>query len=213
VPGGPGTGFRKQAQSNRAREERALAAEKRLSALSQKPTTKEPPVNEGTSESGSDEEVEFVKTEGDDDRRKTLLDSVQTGDQSLDQMKTQSKLEDYAGFFHLPGSPNEDEPTAAQDQQRVGSSKTPLAAGDEVIDLSLSTDDEDDGRSNNMIATTSSGPRGGCEVQQTVASTSVTGNPNNPSDETLWACPICTLENQPTHLNCDACGSVRPADL
>jgi len=30
-------------------------------------------------ESGSGEEVEFTKTEGDDDRRKSFLDSTQTG--------------------------------------------------------------------------------------------------------------------------------------
>ncbi|KAF9648831.1 WLM-domain-containing protein [Thelephora ganbajun] len=213
TPDGPGTGFRKRAQSNRAREERALAAEKRLSAPSQKPTIKEQPPGDGASESGSDEEVEFVKTEGDDDRRKTLLDSIQAGDSSLDQLKSQSKLEDYAGFFHLPGSLEREKLSTVRDPQRGDPTRALLTTSSEVIDLSLSTDEEgDDDRSEDIVATTSSEPRGGCDIQRTVTSTSVTGEPNHFSDG-RWACPICTLVNQSRHLSCDACGSPRPIYL
>ena len=143
----------------------------------------EPPQDDNISDSGSDEEVEFAKTEGNGDRRKTLLDSVQAGDSSLDQLKKQSKLEDYVGFFYLPDSLDEDEP---------GSSKVPTI-GEEVIDLSLSTDEEgDDDNSGDVVVTTNSGPSWGCDVQRTVTSTSVTGKPDRPSDG-KWACPICTL--------------------
>jgi len=138
----------------------------------------EPSPNGDTSESGSDEEIEFVKTEGDDDRRKALLDSVQTGDQSLDHLKKQNSLEDYAGFFHPPDNPGEDGPSTARDQQRADSTKTPPVVGSD--------------RSGGPIATTSSGPGGGCIVQQTITSTSVTGNADSPTDG-AWACPICTL--------------------
>lgn len=146
------------------------------------------PPDDSTPDSGSDEEVEFAKTEGDDDRRKTLVDSIQTGDSSLDQQREQSKLDDYAGFFHLPSGRDEDEPAALRDQQQVADTGGSSTTSHEIIDLSLSTDEEgEDDRS----ATASSGPGGGCDVQ-TVASTSVTGKPGHSSDGT-WSCPICTL--------------------
>ena len=201
--------------SNRAREERALAAERRLSALSHKLTAKgeppsphptlrsvlkddhfsltELPPDDDASDSGSDEEVEFAKTEGDADRRKTLLDSVQTGDSSLDQLRKQSKLEDYAESFHLPSSLGEDKASTPRDLQRAEHSKGPSASSDGVIDLSLSTDEEgEDVRPGDAVAVVNSGPGGGCDIQLTVTSTSTTGMPDRPSDGT-WTCPICTL--------------------
>lgn len=203
-----------QLHSNRAREERALAAEKRFYALSQKPTTKgkfrpsptfrrvlkgdrspltELPPDDDASDSGSDEEVEFAKTEGDDDRRKTLLDSMQQGDSSLDQLRKQSKLDDYAGFFHLPTGQDEDKATTSRDPQQADHTKGPSATSSEVIDLSLSTDEEgEDDRPGDAAATTSSVLEGGCDIQLTVTSTSVTGKPDRATDG-VWACPICTL--------------------
>lgn len=75
------------------------------------------PPHGDTSDSGSDEDFESAKTEGGDDRRKTLLDSVLAGDSPLDQLKKQGKLEDYGRFFYLPGSRGEGEPMAVTNPQ------------------------------------------------------------------------------------------------
>ena len=156
------------------------------------PLTELPP-DDDASESGSDEEVEFAKTEADDDRRKTLLDSIQTGDSSLDQLRKQSKLDDYADFFHLPSGQDEDKATTSRDPQQADRTKGPPATSDDVIDLSLSTDEEgEDDRPGDAITTASSGSGGGCDIQLTVTSTSVTGKPDHTS-EGAWACPRCTL--------------------
>ena len=150
-------------------------------------TPTEQPAEASTS-SGSDEEVEFASTERDDDRRKTLLDSMQTGDsESLDLLKQTSKLEDYNRFFHLPGSSYQGEPPVPRDEQNP--SGVSPAVSDEVIDLSLSTDDEG---AEDVTAATSSAPGGCCDIQRTITSASVTYRPHGPLNG-KWACPICTL--------------------
>lgn len=170
------------------------------------------------SDSGSDEEVEFVKTEGDDDRRKTLLDSVQAGDESLDQLKGQSKLADYVGFFHLPGSQDAaNKPPTVRDPRRVESTNVPPpTTSSEVIDLSLSTDDEgdDDHTGGDVIATTSPGPGVECDIQRTITSTtSVTGKSPDRSPDGKWACPICTLYAPRPPLLLPSSPSPRPSHL
>lgn len=228
TPGASGAGFRKRTQrygqalndglllgltqlhSNRAREERAIAAEKRVSALLQKQTIKgefsadacpfaevypvrasaEQPSDDDNS-SGSDEEVEFVKIERDDDRRKALLDSLKVGDSSLEQLKQQSKLDDYTGFFRLPESSHEAELMTTPDSH--SSTEGPPAVGAEVIDLSLSTDDEGGDAITEDVTPTTGSPAGAdCDVQGTVTATSVTDKAHDPSNG-KWACPICTL--------------------
>ncbi|KAJ8072528.1 hypothetical protein PM082_016087 [Marasmius tenuissimus] len=69
-----GTGKGKRANSNRAREERALAAERRLQTSeqqSEKASTSR--LSAGTDYDESDSDIEFVETDA--DRRKVLLDS------------------------------------------------------------------------------------------------------------------------------------------
>lgn len=112
---------------------------------------------------------------------------MQTGDSSLDQLKQQSKLKEYADFFQLPDSSHKDEPTTPRDPQ-VSTGVSPTTSG-EVIDLSLSTDDEG---GEDVTTNTSSAPGGGCDIQQSITSPSVACKPHGPSNG-KWTCPICTL--------------------
>lgn len=146
----------------------------------------EQPTEDNTS-SESDEEVEFAKTERDDDRRKTLLNSIQAGDSSLDQLKQQSKLKDHTDFFHLPDNSREGDPTTPRDSPR-STGASPTVSG-EVIDLSLGTDDEG---AENASTTTGSAPLGSCDIQRTITSAPATCRPHGPSNG-KWTCPICTL--------------------
>ncbi|KAK7690690.1 hypothetical protein QCA50_005789 [Cerrena zonata] len=102
-----GTGFRKQAGSKKAREERALAMERRLKALSQKPLEGKPePASEG--EDGSGSEYDDTPPETDQDRRRALLESVDKSD--LDNVKPSwSELEKE---FIFPQNDAPEEPVA-----------------------------------------------------------------------------------------------------
>ncbi|RPD60107.1 WLM-domain-containing protein [Lentinus tigrinus ALCF2SS1-6] len=89
-----GAGFRKKAGSKRAREERALAAERRLLALQGK--------DKGTAprdESDDDEDSDYeCAPETDQDRRRTMLDSADKSE--LDGMKAWQR--DYSSDFIFP---------------------------------------------------------------------------------------------------------------
>ncbi|VDB88404.1 unnamed protein product [Peniophora sp. CBMAI 1063] len=74
-----GKGFRKQAGSKRAREERAAAVEKRLAALAGKPQAEPtPPPDDSPTEDETDDEVEIVP-ETDSERRRALADAKDDG--------------------------------------------------------------------------------------------------------------------------------------
>lgn len=76
---GKGTGFGKQAASKRAREERALAAERRILALQAQPVASTSMVaSEWETDSDGDEETLIYET--DSERRQTLLSSEQNND-------------------------------------------------------------------------------------------------------------------------------------
>ncbi|KAI6047220.1 WLM-domain-containing protein [Pisolithus marmoratus] len=74
-----GTGFRKQARSKRAREERALAAEKRIRSLRVPDASTLPP----TVERDFSCEEDHVPSETDEDRRQILLESADQQELSL----------------------------------------------------------------------------------------------------------------------------------
>jgi hypothetical protein len=95
-----GTGFGKKAQSQRAREERAAAAERRLQSL-QAPNP-EPDLH-GSSD--SDEEISDWVPETDQERRRNLQDTV-GNDESLDGLKLRpgSSWLEFADEFNLPAS-------------------------------------------------------------------------------------------------------------
>ncbi|CAA7267167.1 unnamed protein product [Cyclocybe aegerita] len=139
---GKGTGFGKQAASKRAREERALAAERRLLALQgvsqdTKPSTSK--AEASAEEDSDDDEVEFV-AETDADRRKALVDSEKdpTGQQEKLSSRTSWKLfKDEFNFNEPPkasgsGSalPNDTiEISSNDDGQDGGLCDVPIASG------------------------------------------------------------------------------------
>ncbi|TFK72896.1 WLM-domain-containing protein [Pluteus cervinus] len=121
---GKGTGFGKRANSKRAREERAMAIEKRLRGL--KADTKPPPPGvreEVSDDDSSDGEVEIV-AETDVDRRRTLKSSG--GDKDMEGLKSSDLWKVYQHEFKFTAPP------ANRDDDRVDC---------DVIEL---TDDEDE---------------------------------------------------------------------
>ncbi|OCH95379.1 WLM-domain-containing protein [Obba rivulosa] len=100
-----GTGFGKKAGSKRAREERALAAERRLLALQGRagPSTA-PPSPEREDESGADDSGDEGPRETDQDRRRTMLEAM--GQSDLEDLKTTRT--DYSDEFVFPSPASRD---------------------------------------------------------------------------------------------------------
>ncbi|KAF8807050.1 WLM-domain-containing protein [Phlegmacium glaucopus] len=129
---GDGKGFGKQAASKRAREERALATERRLRALqgAQEPIPSDPPVPKSpevlTGDEESDQEFELVG-ETDAERREALLASDQDADLSnkMEHSSSWNALEQEFNFN------NHDQAT----------SNVPI---DDIICISSDDDDDDD---------------------------------------------------------------------
>ncbi|KAF5327560.1 hypothetical protein D9619_004824 [Psilocybe cf. subviscida] len=168
-----GTGFGKKAASKRARDERALAAEKRLQALlgpktDAKPAPQQTP-NEGANASDgdddSDDEVEFVP-ETDAERRQALLDSEheykQEGSRnngsSSKGKELQSKLGSGAAWKSMQddfnfsavsnsGSGASTSQTGAKDasNRSKGKTKSKARVDSDVIEISSSDGDEEEG--------------------------------------------------------------------
>ncbi|KAF9820906.1 hypothetical protein IEO21_01133 [Rhodonia placenta] len=91
-----GTGFRKKAGSKRAREERALAAERRLQALQNQASTSTAQLPQDVSEDESSDTEVIPET--DQERRQAMLDSL--GDANLESLKTFRT--DFSSDFVLP---------------------------------------------------------------------------------------------------------------
>ncbi|KAI0367791.1 WLM-domain-containing protein [Pilatotrama ljubarskyi] len=132
-----GTGFRKKAASKRAREERALAAERRLLALQGRGVTDAPASpSRNAEESDSGEEGYEHAPETDQDRRRAMLES--TDQTELDGLKTSKK--DFFADFILPRPAPPAKPgtlSNASSSQAGPSRRTHLG----TIDLSSDEDD------------------------------------------------------------------------
>ncbi|KIP08196.1 hypothetical protein PHLGIDRAFT_23623 [Phlebiopsis gigantea 11061_1 CR5-6] len=92
-----GAGFRKKAGSKRAREERAMAAERRLLALQQASGPSNATSVNGEDESDSDD---GRPTETDQDRRRTMLDSMSESEAGT----LKAFATDFADDFILPSA-------------------------------------------------------------------------------------------------------------
>ncbi|KAG1750749.1 WLM domain-containing protein [Suillus lakei] len=184
-----GTGFRKKAGSKRAREERALAAERRMQTLKTSASSSHLK-SEPTTDSESESDAEPLET--DHDRRRTMLESI--GGQELDEMKAEKY--DFSDDFKLPGE-------TAGDSCSIHKIERPGAAASTDAQPGSSTRPskhrrvEDEEVSVTKKLRTSGAPR-----------------PDKTEDQPDgWNCLVCTLSNEPEHLACSVCSTPRGDSL
>ncbi|KAI0707333.1 WLM domain-containing protein [Earliella scabrosa] len=142
-----GTGFRKKAGSKRAREERAMAAERRLLALQGSSSTP------ATKEESDDADLDYEDAlETDQDRRAAMLDSADKSE--LDGLKAWQR--DYSSDFIFPPLPSSSasaapDITSAPEGSTGGERLQRQGADSSTIEISSDEDDT---------------PLGGCDMQQ-----------------------------------------------
>lgn len=258
--GDKGTGFGKQATSKRARDERALAAERRMQALrtqSNTSTSVAPVV--ASDEEFSDDEVEFV-AETDAERRQALLSSEQDDDlrQKLSPESSWTQFENDFNFSAqntATGSKEifNDVIDISDDGDDGESCGLPVASGPTSIMTYPSPADKDKlktvesrgglgqkstGRGSslntlglgNIVQTEINfrkkeslgmAPiRGGGRTLGSTESKPISRKERSPSvleppvsEEHLWICLVCTLENAAEHLACSVCTTPRGEKL
>ncbi|KAJ4476244.1 WLM domain-containing protein [Lentinula aciculospora] len=214
--GDAGKGFGKQASSKRAREERALATERRLQLLaSSSSSTTSPASPIATASLASDEEYteDEIITETDADRKKTLLAAENDGD--LETLHNTS-WKDFENAFVFTGqgrsnivdilSDEESDPVSANlkgkrkadaEQIEAPPSKIPKKANSS-LDLGKIVESEVAFRKKEALGMTQNRGR-----------TIGDGDVKRHREPTSWSCLVCTLANEPLHLACAACGTER----
>jgi hypothetical protein len=176
-----GTGFRKKAGSKRAREERALAAERRMEML--KASTSSSRLK---SEPTTDSESESDAEETDQDRRRTMLESIRG--QELDEMKAAKY--DFSDDFKLPGETGGDSCSIHIIERPEAAALTDAQPGSSIRP-GKHRRVEDEEVSVSKKSRKSGAPRLGKTEDQ----------PDG------WNCLVCTLTNKPEHLACSACST------
>ncbi|KAF8920291.1 WLM domain-containing protein [Mucidula mucida] len=181
-----GTGFGKQAGSKRAREERALAAEKRLRLLQGSSSVERAFLDEDNSSEGEEE------PETDADRKNTLFT-----DQGQDLDELRFSWNDFKNDFVFTGNGRSEVIDISTDEEDV---IPPTIKGKEKDHRNLVESEiyvrkkealgMDSGSSKNRLK---EAPKDG-HIR-----------PNE------WGCRVCTLLNEPEHLACGACGTPRNA--
>ncbi|KAI9461719.1 WLM-domain-containing protein [Lactarius psammicola] len=204
-----GTGFRKKAVSKRAREERAMAAEKRQRAL-------EASTN-GREEDDSENEIQELH-ETDQERRQTMMDSMDASE--ADQLKT-GTLSDIWGGFILPkrppnkvhaveskatkdGNPPRVNPQGTRNASMHASSPPAPPRGTARPESSRKLPQEQTRNGKRVLGQTAS------HQERTFGATFP--NPKTRGEiarNPKWSCLVCTLDNEPEHLACSACATPR----
>ncbi|KAG1805055.1 WLM domain-containing protein [Suillus plorans] len=176
-------------------EERALAAERRMethkiTSVSSASASSSRLKSEITT--GSESEYEAEPLETDQDRRRTMLESV--GGQELDEMK--AARYDFSDDFRLPGEIEFDScnihkierPDAAVSTDAQPGSSTQPGKHRRVVDEEISV-----------------------AKKSRISSAS---RPDRTEDQPDgWNCLVCTLANEPEHLACSACSTLRGYSL
>ncbi|KAF8071982.1 WLM domain-containing protein [Lyophyllum atratum] len=230
---GKGAGFGKQAASKRAREERALATERRILALqgqAKASSSSSPPTNIDSETEDEVDEVEDAIPETDSDRRKTLLASELNDD--LDELKSGILWESFENDFEFSGSQGQssrDSDLGCDLPSGSGSTDTIGASTRKGKRKKYTSDDDDDDAVVILPATkvsktsldTASSQKGKLTQTEAVnipirgSSLKCQNLPQKlverepPPTSQQWACLVCTLNNDVEHLACSACAMPR----
>ncbi|KAK0193763.1 WLM domain-containing protein [Armillaria mellea] len=234
-----GTGFKKQAGSKRAREERALAAERRLQALQSHSAVKvDIKEKEEDAADRSDSEVEIV-SETDGERREALISSEKDDLRNL-----KSSWEEFKDDFIFTGDGKDNVIEISSDEEEVKEElcDIPVPSGSTFtsgmndgekrskhkgkekeketppLGLGKLVKAEVDFRKKEALgmAPTQSNRKLGSKSKESGDRTQP--HVTNPWSETEflptepWECAVCTLINKPRHLACSACFTPRGND-
>ncbi|KAK2463407.1 hypothetical protein APHAL10511_004493 [Amanita phalloides] len=226
---GIGTGSRKRAGSKRAREERAIATERRIKALQEqsKASTSKPQISkEEGSEEDSGGEVEIVETDA--DRRQALLNS---GDQENDllRLNKSNAWEEFQREFNF-GYAHRDErecdlPIASGSTFTTGKGKKPQRSPHEPPSLTSKPPHPPSSSKGKASSDIGLGKIVHTEIQfhkrealgltrpgRTLADSDdeiIISEPRpqrthvlSPGSQAQWTCLVCTLLNEFAHLTC-----------
>ncbi|KAE9407704.1 WLM-domain-containing protein [Gymnopus androsaceus JB14] len=210
-----GNGFGKQAGSKRAREERALAAERRL--LQASSSTIPPPPLAEYSDSDEHPDDSDIIAETDADRRSTLLTAEQ--DQDLGNLSSGTSWRDFQNDFVFTGQgqsidiSSESEDESGSDVKAKGKRKASEQPKEPPVKVAKTTKNTDPKSTlvSSEIAFRKKEALGMAPVKgkgRTIGSAQAEDSKSKNGDS-CWSCLVCTLENQPLHLACAACGTER----
>jgi len=226
-----GTGFRKQAGSKRAREERALAVEKRMRALQGLPVKEENPDSSDTMDSDTDDEETIPET--DENRLKIMRESTKEDNDELNSMR--HFMKDYLEESSRKGTtsdvikiPSDDDAVRACSLPSTSNPVSSKAEGSfsKASRMPKANDKEKSLRFGDMVKdeisfrrreslglvgerTLGSAPNRPSQHTRKRSTPDGQSSPLKASSEEPWSCLVCTLENQPMHLSCSICGSER----
>ncbi|KAK0223196.1 WLM domain-containing protein [Armillaria fumosa] len=235
-----GTGFKKQAGSKRAREERALAAERRLQALQSQSAVKVDikKEEEEVSADRSDSEVEIV-SETDGERREALISSEKDDLRNL-----KSSWEEFKDDFIFTGDGKDNVIEISSDEEDVKEELCDIPVPSGSTFTSGMNDGETRSKYKGKEKEKKTSPLGLGKLVKTevdlrkkealgmaptqgsrkLGSNSkesgdrVQPHATKPWSETEfsptepWECAVCTLINKPRHLACSACFTPRGND-
>ncbi|KAJ7127034.1 WLM domain-containing protein [Mycena epipterygia] len=212
---GKGTGFGKQAGSKRAREERALAAERRIQALQpqQASTSK---ASHCESESDDDASDDELVGETDAERREALLHSETSDDrQKLNGGTSWKDFEDEFIFTgrNLERSPREIIDVPSDDDIPLASGSTFVMPPPKAKTTARSRDSKvkkSFGSGKMVEEEISLRKKESLGMAPIKAGGRILGGSVRPSrEEPDWACSTCTLLNRGSFLACSACATPR----